>query len=59
VTALAALETYRRRDPGQSGYGVADAVAKLVKFRDPVAPRAEWRAEYETGLAAFEKRLMM
>lgn len=59
VTALAALETYRRRDRGQNGYDVADTVAKLVKFRDPVAPRAEWRTAYEMGLAAFEQRLAM
>jgi xylulokinase len=58
VTALAALETHRRREAGASGlYGVVDAVARLVKFRDPVAPRAEWRAVYVAGLAAFEQRL--
>jgi sugar (pentulose or hexulose) kinase len=58
VTALAALETHGRRSHGGSGYGVTDAVAKLVRFRDSLAPRAEWRAVYETGLAAFEKRLL-
>jgi sugar (pentulose or hexulose) kinase len=58
VTALAALETHARRSRGEKGaYRVADAVAKLVKFRDAVAPRAEWRDAYQQGLAAFEKRL--
>jgi sugar (pentulose or hexulose) kinase len=58
VTALAALATHRRREREESGgYGVADAVAKLVKFREPIAPRAEWRAAYQSGLAEFERRL--
>ena len=59
VTALSALETHRRQIRGESGYSVANAVAKLVRFRDSVAPRADWRAAYETGLAAFEKRLTL
>ena len=58
VTALAALESYRRRSHGEpGGYGVGDAVAKLVKFREPVALRAEWQAAYKAGLTAFERRL--
>jgi len=58
VTALAALETHRRRERGdKEEFGVGDAVAKLVRFRGSVAPRGEWRAAYEAGLAAFESRL--
>ena len=36
---------------------VADAVARLVKFRDRVTPRDDWRAAYAAGLQAFEQRL--
>ncbi len=58
VTALAAAETHLRRQRGiDAPFTVADAVARLVKFRDPVAPVAEWRAAYREGLRAFEQRL--
>jgi sugar (pentulose or hexulose) kinase len=58
VTALAALETHRRKAAGESdAFGVAQAVPRLVKFRDSVAPRADWRAAYKKGLAEFEDRL--
>ena len=58
VTALAALETYRRRQQGdQEPFQVADAVAVLVKFREPVDPVPEWVPAYQKGLADFEKRL--
>jgi sugar (pentulose or hexulose) kinase len=56
VVALAGLECYRRTEKGIAGsFGVADAVAAMVKFRAPVRPRAEWVAGYRDGLARFEK----
>lgn len=58
VTALAALETHRRRQKGESDpYTVADAVAQMVKFRTPVQPVKEWRGAYEKCLRRFEKLL--
>jgi sugar (pentulose or hexulose) kinase len=58
VTALAALETHLRRQRGlDTPFTVADAVAVLVKFREPVAPNPAWRAAYRQGLEAFEQRL--
>jgi MYXO-CTERM domain-containing protein len=58
VTALAALETHRRRQKGEMNpFPVADAVPVLVKFRDPVQPNPGWRATYQNGLRAFEERL--
>ena len=39
VAALAGMETYRRRQKGDTEpFTVADAVAALVQFRDPVSP---------------------
>jgi sugar (pentulose or hexulose) kinase len=56
VTALAALETYRRRQNGNSNpFTVADAVPVLVKFRDPVSPNPEWRQKYREGFQSFER----
>ena len=56
VTALAGLETHRRRESrDKKPYSVGDAVAQMVKFREPVQPIAEWRAAYAKGLKAFEK----
>lgn len=58
VTALAALETLRRRQRGdQEPFAVADAVGVLVKFREPVDPNPEWAAAYRAGLKAFEQRI--
>ena len=58
VTALAALETHRRRQQKIAApYTVADAVAQMVKFRGQVAPNAAWREVYRTGLAEFERRV--
>ena len=36
-------------------YGVADAVAQMVRFREPVQPNPAWRPAYEKGLRKFEK----
>ena len=58
VTALAALETYRRRQAGvEAPFTVADAVAALVKFKDVVEPNLSWQPAYQQGLHAFERRL--
>jgi xylulokinase len=62
VTALAALETYRRGKGGPlkgdlKPFTVADAVSVLVKFRDPVEPNPAWRQTYQVGVRTFEKRL--
>ncbi len=58
VTALAALETHRRRQQGDTEpFDVADAVAVLVKFREPVDPKPEWIDTYCKELAEFEKRI--
>jgi sugar (pentulose or hexulose) kinase len=58
VTALAAYESYqRKRRHIGAQYTVADAVARLVRFRDPVAPNPRWQQAYREGLGAFEKRL--
>ncbi|MFO0843429.1 MAG: FGGY-family carbohydrate kinase [Gemmataceae bacterium] len=58
VTALAALETHLRRKQGvQEAYTVADAVARMVKFRGSVAPNDRWRDAYRKGFAEFESRL--
>ncbi len=58
VTALAACESHLRRARKiDTPYTVADAVARLVKFRAPVAPNPAWRQVYREGLRTFEKRL--
>jgi sugar (pentulose or hexulose) kinase len=58
ATALAALETHRRRQAGVAEpFTTGDAVALMVKFREPVAPNAAWGDAYRAGLAAFEGRL--
>ena len=58
VTALAALETYLRRQRGvDAPFTVADAVAALVKFKTPVAPNSAWSEAYRQQLRAFEQRL--
>jgi sugar (pentulose or hexulose) kinase len=54
AAALAGLETHHRRKAGdRTPYPVADAVAAMVRFRDPVAPRAEWAEAYRKGLERF------
>jgi sugar (pentulose or hexulose) kinase len=58
ATALAALETHRRRQKGvDQPFTVADAVAAMVKFREPVAPVPAWRTAYQKGLRKFERLL--
>jgi sugar (pentulose or hexulose) kinase len=58
VTALAALENRLRKESQiDAPFTVADAVAKLVKFRAPVAPQAGWREAYRKGFEQFQERL--
>lgn len=58
VTALAALETYRRKEAAHAmPYTVSDGVAQMVRFRDSVQPNAGWQRIYEAELAKFEKAL--
>ena len=58
VTALAAIEQYRRRLAGiTEAYSVADAVTALVNFRDPIYPNRAWQAAYETKLKQFIGRV--
>lgn len=58
VTALAALETSRRKENGnEKPFTVGDAVTTLVKFRDRAEPNPKWREAYARGLEEFEKRV--
>ncbi|MFH1923615.1 MAG: FGGY-family carbohydrate kinase, partial [Planctomycetota bacterium] len=58
VTALAALESHRRAERGiKEPFTVADAVAILVKYADPVDPNPQWTGVYQTGLRSFVDRL--
>jgi xylulokinase len=58
VTALAALENHLRiKKKIKEPYGVADAVAVLVKFRKPVQPNTAWSEAYRLGLQKFEECL--
>jgi sugar (pentulose or hexulose) kinase len=58
VTALASLESHLRKTRGIAGqYTVADAVAQMVKFRQPVVPDPDWQQTYRQGFSAFEQRL--
>lgn len=56
VTALAALENHLRKQHGESSdFTVAEAVARMVKFRATVQPNPDWQATYEKGLRRFAK----
>jgi sugar (pentulose or hexulose) kinase len=58
ATALAALESHRSRQREHDApYPVAEAVARMVKFREPVKPRRDWIAEYAKALSGFEQKL--
>ncbi|HZT80609.1 MAG TPA: FGGY-family carbohydrate kinase [Gemmataceae bacterium] len=58
VTALAACESWMRRQRKvKEPFGVSDAVACLVKYREPVDPNPAWGEAYRKGLAEFERRL--
>ena len=58
ATALAGLETHLRRQRKlDTPFTVADAVAQMVKFREPVAPNPQWRTTYQSGLQTLADRL--
>ena len=58
VTALAAVESHRRRERGiEEPFTVADAVAILVKYAQPVDPNPAWANVYQEGLRSFVGRL--
>jgi sugar (pentulose or hexulose) kinase len=58
VTALAALETHLRREKDvDTPFTIADGVAVLVKFRDPIAPNPAWREAYRAGAQTFENQI--
>jgi len=58
VTALAALETHRRRQTKvEAPFTVADAVATLVKYRSRALPNAAWSEAYQKGLKTFKSYL--
>lgn len=59
VAALAGYETYARRKAGNTTpFTVADAVAKMVKFRpDTVKPNPAWTTVYAKGLSEFADRV--
>lgn len=54
VVALAAAESNARTAAGiAEPFTVADAVAALVHYAEPVSPRPEWGAAYAEGLKQF------
>jgi sugar (pentulose or hexulose) kinase len=58
VTALAGMESQLRLKAGEKDpFTVTDAVASMVRFRDPVRPNPAWTATYRSGLDAFAKRI--
>ena len=58
VTALAAWESHLRRQRGiRKPFTVADAVAKLVVFTDPVEPEPQWIRAYQKPFKVFQQRL--
>jgi sugar (pentulose or hexulose) kinase len=58
VTGLASLENHLRKRMGiETPFPLTDAVALLVKYREPVTPNPSWQEAYRKGLAAFEERL--
>ena len=54
VTAMAALETHLRREHGeQTPFTVADAVATMVRFKQPAKPNTAWREFYASRRTGF------
>jgi xylulokinase len=54
VTALAAMANHARNQTGPANaFTVADAVAKMVKFRATVSPNPGWRTIYEKEMRRF------
>lgn len=58
VTALAGLESYKRKEQGISDpFTAAAAVKHMVRFRGRTEPNAGWVAAYQKGLAEFKQRI--
>jgi sugar (pentulose or hexulose) kinase len=58
VTALSALETYKRKQEGVEGaFAVADAVARMVRFRERAQPIQGWEEAYKKGYGEFVSRV--
>ena len=58
VTALAAHESLLREQQGiAEPYTVADAVATMVKYQQPVDPNPQWQGVYQQGLQQFQQQL--
>jgi sugar (pentulose or hexulose) kinase len=58
VAALAGIESYnRRKNQDPEPFTVADAVAALVQFKEPVAPVREWQATYAREMDKFKGRI--
>ncbi len=58
AAALAAYESHQRKKRNmEAPYTVADAVARLVKFRTPVTPNPAWQQAYRERLRAFEQHM--
>lgn len=57
ASALAGLESYRRRQADNNEpYTVADAVARMVRFREPALPQPAWREALLAGYQAFRQK---
>lgn len=60
VTALYAVENHLRRQTGtlaEEPYTMSDAVRQMVRFREPVLPRAEWVEMYRREKERFRQHL--
>jgi sugar (pentulose or hexulose) kinase len=58
VTALAAIETHRRRTQDvEAPFTMADAVSVLVKTKDSVSPNSQWSDFYRQELESFRRRV--
>jgi sugar (pentulose or hexulose) kinase len=57
AAALAGLESYRRRQAGNNDpYTVSDAVARMVRFREPTMPQPAWRESLLAGYQVFRQK---
>ncbi len=58
AAALAGLETHRRRQAGNKDpFTVADAVGRMVRFREPAKPNPAWKDGLVKGYGQFRQKL--
>lgn len=58
AAALSGLETHKRRQAGNSiPFTVADAVARMVRFREPTRPNPAWRDGLTKAYATFRQKV--